>query len=521
MPSAVRPSTVRLGAVLLAAVLLLTACVPGSSPGEGRIRVSAVPGAAVDRPVLPAVDPDVPGLVAGLPGAGLTAYAKQQVAWSDCGEDTQCATVLAPLDYANPSQRAVTLALRRLAATRSPKLGTLFINPGGPGASGTGLVTRFDTDGLERYDVVGWDPRGTGGSTPVRCFGDEEADAYNSLDFSPDTEAERTAMIEAAYDLGTSCWERSGVLLEHISTIETVRDLDLLRQLVGDQRLHFLGYSYGTQIGATYAELFARSTGKLVLDAAVNITQDDDVIQAMGFDLALGNFADWCARQSCPLGGTKQKVLAAITGLFDRLDGSPLTTGGRLLTQSLAVTGTAAVLYGGTTAWPSLVTVLNAGIRGNGSGLLRAADSLNDRDQQGRYGTMFFAFPAISCLDTGEDKGVLDADRQWQEDIAKAPIFGRYFGPQYGCALWPVRPSRQLDITGADAEPLLVIGGTGDNATPYQQAVSMAEQLKSGVLVTYSGEGHGSYGGKSPCVDAIVVAYLVKGTVPADGVRCS
>ena len=135
------------------------------------------------------------------------------------------------------------------------------------------------------------------------------------------------------------------------------------------------------------------------------------------------------------------------------------------------------MLYGGKAAWPSLVAVLNAGIRGNGAGLLGAADSLNDRDQQGRYGTMFFAFPAISCLDTGEDKGVLDADRQWQEDIGKAPIFGRYFGPQYGCALWPVRPSRQLDITGADAGPLLVIGGTGDNATPYQQAVSMAEQL--------------------------------------------
>ena len=518
------PSAVRLSAVLLAA-LLLTACVPGSSPPtdppEGRIRVSAVPGTAVDRPVLPSVDPDVPGLVAGLAGDGLTAYATQQLAWSDCGEATECATVLAPLDYANPSQRAVTLALRRLAATRSPKLGTLFINPGGPGASGMSLVTRFDTGGLEQYDVVGWDPRGTGDSTPVRCFGDERADAYNSLDFSPDTDAERAAMIEATHDLGMSCWERSGVLLEHISTIETVRDLDLLRQLVGDEKLHFFGYSYGTQIGATYAELFAQSAGKLVLDAAVNITHDDDVIQAMGFDLALGNFADWCATQGCALGDTKQEVLAGITRLFDRLDGSPLPAGGRLLTQSLAVTGTAFLLYGGKAAWPSLVAILDAGLRGKGTGLLRAADSLNDRDQQGHYGTMFFAFPAISCLDTGEDEGVLDADRQWQEDIAKAPIFGRYFGPQYGCALWPVRPSRQLDITGADAGPLLVIGGTGDNATPYQQAVSMAEQLTSGVLVTYSGEGHGSYGGKSSCVDAIVVAYLVKGTVPADGVRCS
>ena len=518
-------SASRLSVLLLAASLALAGCdAPTATPTgqpDARIHISAVPGVAVDRPVLPEVDPAVAGLVGGLPGGDLTAYADQSLAWSDCGDGTQCASVLAPLDYADPAAKAVTLSLRRKAATATPKLGTLFINPGGPGASGKDQVATFETQGLEQYDVVGWDPRGVGDSTPVKCYGDAEAEAFNNLDLAPDSDNERSALIEGAYDLGKSCWENSGVLLEHISTVETARDLDLLRQLVGDKELHYLGYSYGTQIGATFAELYPANTGRLVLDAAVNITDSDDVIQAMGFDLALGNFAAWCASQRCELGASKQEVLDTITGLFDRLDSRPLGSGGRTLTQSLAVAGSAAFLYGGKDAWPTLVRALTSAIDGNGAILLRASDFLLDRDDKGRYGSLFFALQAISCLDSDDENGVIAADRVWEEDTAKAPIYGKYFGPQYSCALWPVRPARQLEIKGAGAKPLLVIGGTGDNATPYQQAVSMARQLESGVLVTYDGEGHGTFGGKSACVDRIVVAYLVKGTVPADGVRCS
>ncbi len=511
--------------LLVAACALLVACdapqPTPSAPVEGQIPISAVPGPAVDRPRLDPVTPDVAGLVAGLPGGDLGPYLEQELDWTDCGDNTECADVLAPLDYADPAARAVTLSLRRKPASAQPRLGSLFVNPGGPGASGKDLAARFAADGLEQYDIVGWDPRGTGDSTPVRCLTDAEADVYTSLDSSPETDAERVALIQAQLDFGEACWERNGALLEHISTIETVRDLDLLRRLVGDEELHYLGYSYGTQVGATYAELFGQHTGRLVLDAAVDITDDQEVIQAMGFDLALGNFAQWCADQQCRLGTDRQQVLSTITGLFDRLDGRPLQTGERSLTQSLAVTGTAAMLYGGEDAWPTLAAAVDAAVRGNGSGLLWGADVLNSRDEEGHYDAMFYAFPAISCLDDGTERGVLDADRLWQEDQRKAPVFGRYFGPQYGCSLWPVRPARQLDLRGADAAPLLVIGGTGDNATPYQQAVTMAEQLESGVLVTYEGEGHGAYGGKSECVDRIVVDYLVDGTLPEDGTRCT
>ena len=486
----------------------------------GGVTVSSEPGPAVDRPDLP--DPGVlpDGFAAAPAGEGLTGYLAQQLDWSDCGDGLQCARALVPLDYADPAGQAITLSLARRPATAEPRLGSLFVNPGGPGAPGSGLAGAFARRGLEQYDIVGWDPRGTGASTRVRCYGASATDQLEALDASPDDSGERTELVRATYEFGKACWESSGRLLEHISTIETVRDLDLLRRVLGDDQLHFFGYSYGTQIGATYAELFPFSVGRLVLDAAVNITDSDEVIQAMGFDLALGNFADWCAGANCPLGGTREAVLASITGLFDELDAAPLAVRGRRLTQSLAVEGVAQLLYGGTRAWPALAAYVEWARDGSGEALLWAADQLNARDDDGQYGAMFYAFPAISCLDN-LDHGVLDADALWAEDQGKAPIFGRYFGPQYTCALWPVRPAPQLELRGVGAAPILVIGGTGDNATPYQHAETMADQLESGVLLTYDGEGHGSYGGKSSCVDEAVVDYLVDGRLPGEGQVCT
>lgn len=517
------PSAGRAGFAALVAAVLLAGCTTTTAPTTpvDGIRISSVPGIAVDRPALPAATPKVSGLVAGLVGDGLAPYAKQSVKWTTCGDD-RCAKVVVPLDYANPGQTGVTIALRMKPATASPHLGALFVNPGGPGGSGQSLVDYFDTDGLEQYDIVGWDPRGTGESTPVRCLSDAQADAFLALDASPDDEEEREALIRANYDFGKACWERNGDYLNHIGTVDTVRDLDLLRQLLGAPKLNYLGYSYGTDIGAVYAELFGGNTGHLVLDAAVNITDDDSIIQAQGFDLALGDFATWCAKQGCGLGDSKDAVLSAITDFLDGLDSTPLEVGDRELTQTLAATGIADALYSGTDAWEALAAIIQRAQSGDGKYLLAAADSLNGRDAKGHYGALFFAFPAISCLD-GKDEGVLAADKQWTEDSAKAPIFGKYFGPAYNCALWPTRPSQRLQLhpTGASAQPLLVVGATGDPATPYQFAQWMAKQLKSATLVTYEGEGHGGYGGKSQCLDSIVVKYLVKGVVPTGDVRCT
>ncbi len=517
------------------ALTVLAACVPGQNPtptpqapslapssaapaGEV-ITVSAVPGLEVDRPTLDDPNAKPSGFEDAPAGDGLSGYEKQSLNWRTCGGEYECALVLAPLDYADPSAQAITLSLAKKEATKTPKLGTLFVNPGGPGASGRNLVTYFSSAGLEQYDIVGWDPRGTNDSTPVTCYGTEATDAFTELDSSPDDAAETDALIIGSYAFGKSCWENSGDLLEHISTVDTVRDLDLMRALVGDQKLSYLGYSYGTQIGAVYADLFPQRTGRLVLDAAVDITDDDSVIQAMGFDLALGNFAAWCARQNCSLGSSKDAVLKATTDFLEKLDSAPLAVGDRTLTQSLASTGIASYMYGGIPAWKVLAKDLKAAIDGDGKALLKAGDGLNDRQEDGSYGSLFYSFPAIGCADS-KDEGVVEAERRWAEDQKKAPIYGKYFGPGYTCALWPVHSQVQFKPTGSGAAPLLVVGATGDPATPYQNAVTMAQQLESGVLVTYQGEGHGTFGGKSKCVDSIVIAYLTKDTVPADGVKC-
>ncbi len=519
-------------AVGAAALLALAGCVPDAGPSQPApspaatsaapagevIGVSQTPGFQVDRPRLPASNATPDGFTDAPEGEGLSGYLKQTIQWRPCS-DYDCATIVAPLDYAEPGEQAITLSLARKRATQTPKLGTLFVNPGGPGASGRNLVTYFASKGLEQYDIVGWDPRGTNASTPVQCFGERDTDALNQLDSSPDDAAETEALIVGTYEFAKSCWENSGRLLEHISTVDTVRDLDLMRALVGDQKLTYLGYSYGTQIGSFYADLFPQRVGRLVLDAAVDITDDDSVIQAMGFDLALGNFAAWCARQGCELGSTKDEVLKAVTDFLERLDGAPLAVEDRKLTQSLAATGIAAYLYGGVPAWQVLARDLRAAIGGDGTRLLRSSDSLNDRDQDGSYGSLFYSFPAIGCADS-KDLGVVEAEQRWAEDQKKAPIYGRYFGPSYTCALWPVRSAPQFKPTGSGAAPILVVGATGDPATPYQNAVTMAKQLESGVLLTYEGEGHGSFGGKSSCVDRAVIAYLTAGTVPADGTRC-
>ncbi|MFT4296551.1 MAG: alpha/beta hydrolase [Micropruina sp.] len=514
------------------ALMVLTGCVPDAGPSQPApspsassaapagevIGVSQTPGFQIDRPRLAPSDAKPDGFADGLSGDGLTGYLKQSIQWRRCS-NYDCATILAPLDYANPSGQAITLALARKRATQSPKLGTLFINPGGPGASGRNMVTYFASKGLEQYDIVGWDPRGTNASTPVTCYGNAATDAYAQLDSSPDDDAETQALIVGNYEFGKACWENSGELLNHISTVDTARDLDLMRALVGDEKLSFVGYSYGTQIGSFYAELFPQRVGRLVLDAAVDITDDDSVIQAMGFDLALGNFAAWCARQGCSLGAGKDAVLKTITDFLDKLDGEPLTVGDRTLTQSLAATGIAGYLYGGVPAWQVLARDLQAALAGDGTRLLKSSDGLNDRTEDGSYGSLFYSFPAIGCADS-KDEGVVEAEQRWVADQKKAPIYGKYFGPGYTCALWPVHSGPLVKPTGSGAAPIVVIGATGDPATPYQNAVTMAEQLTSGVLLTYEGEGHGTFGGKSSCVDTLVIDYLTKGEVPADGTRC-
>lgn len=519
-------------ASILCAVTLLAACTPvppDPSPGPSAAVPSMVPtpsatfpaGATPDRQVdLPVADPpEIAGVEAAPPGEGLGRYFDQQLAWQPCDE-LECATALAPLDWAEPNGTAITLALRRRPASAEPRLGALFINPGGPGGAATDFVASFPHSGLERYDIVGVDPRGSGASTPVVCADPPATDAYYDLDFSPNDEAEKQALIDGSKDFAAACRANSGALLDHLGSVDAVRDFDLVRHLVGDASFNYLGVSYGTYLGALYAEMYPANVGRLVLDAAVNITDDDDVIQAQGFERALNAFIDDCAARTCTLGSTSDEVRATIISLLDQLDARPLLVGDRKLTQSQALSGMALFLYVGADAYLWLESAIVWATRqGDGAPLLSAADQLNDRRSDGSYGTLAYAFPAIGCKDSHDD-GVADEFRRWDEQKSVAPVFGTYSGPNIVCPVWPVKPDPFVRITGEGAAPIVVIGSTGDNATPYEHAVTMAEQLASGVLLTRFGAGHGSYTKGNACITSAVQRFLNDGIVPDDGTRC-
>jgi pimeloyl-ACP methyl ester carboxylesterase len=515
------------GLLGLLAVAALAACstVGPTFPTPTSQSPSSSPSASADglpadgRPLqpIPSVKPD--GFVDPPPGKGLARYREQRLSWTPCFDGLQCAKVRVPLDYGQPDRQAISIALAKRPATLSRRLGTLFVNPGGPGGSGISLVRAFRGGGLGEYDIVGWDPRGVGQSTPVQCANGGDLDHYLSMDVSPDDSAELTDLITETRALGRSCLQRSGVLLEYVSTAETVRDLDLLRGLVGDEKINYLGFSYGTKIGAGYAQLFAKRVGRMVLDGAVNIS-GSDVNQAQGFERALGNFASWCADQHCPLGGTKEEVLHSVAAFLARLDDHPIMVGNRSLTQQLGGTAVVFPLYGQQQAWGVLRDALVAAIRDHdGSRLLRLADQFDERNADGNFGQSIVAFPAIRCADSTADS-VRTAVRQSASLIKKAPTIGPFWGPDLTCPLWPVPAAPATPkIIGHGAAPILVIGTTGDPATPYEYAVGMAHQLDSGVLITLHGFGHIAYG-QSACVRDLVRNYLVEDIVPADGTTC-
>ena len=493
---------------------------PTPSAASGSPTASASPSPDEGRPVQP-IPPVVPDGFHDPPrGSGLARYQDQRLRWQSCGNGLTCAAVLAPLDYAEPDGTAITLALARREATSEPRLGTLFINPGGPGGSGTSYVGYFNPAGLEGYDIVGWDPRGVGYSTPVTCMGDEELERYYALDASPDDPAEERIRTEAVLAFGRSCLERSGELLQHVSTVETVRDLELLRGLVGDDKINYFGSSYGTRIGALYAELFPDRVGRLVLDGSVNISAADTISQTEGFERAFNNFATWCAREKCRLGDSKAAVLQRVKSYLEELDQQPLPVGDRVLTQQLGVEGVFYSMYGGQRSWEQLRDALVAAMFDrDGQALLTLGDRSNFRMDDGRYDQINYSFPAVRCLDS-QDVSVRVMERRYEQVSKAAPVLGRLGGADLTCVLWPVAPAPPPpSVDGAGARPIVVIGTTGDPATPYEYAVDMANRLKSGVLITFDGEGHLAYG-KSECVQGLVRDYLTRDQVPPDKSRC-
>ncbi|UYM03391.1 alpha/beta hydrolase [Solicola gregarius] len=467
----------------------------------------------------------------GVP-AELRPYYRQQVDWSSCSQG-DCATVKVPVDYAEPGGETTELALaRRPADDPDKRLGTLFINPGGPGGSGIDYLQTFtdqaSDDVLARYDIIGFDPRGVGTSDPVECVDDEELDKIVAADPDPDTSAETKAYVDSVVSMGKGCLAGSGALAENMSTIDVAKDLDVLRGLVGDELLTYAGASYGTFIGSTYAELFPKKVGRMVLDGAIDPSlslREATMAQAGGFEGALRAYAEDCVSggESCPLGDDVDAGMQKIGDFLEKLDDSPVETGdtNRPLTRSLAFYGIALPLYD-EQAWPALSQALGNAFGGDGALLLQYSDLYFDRTSGGYESNQFEAQSAVNCLDTSEDVSPADIRKAVPAYEKAAPVFGEIFAwSELTCGQWPIESAHKpLDIDGSGAAPILVVGTTRDPATPYEQAVSLAKELDSGVLLSRDGDGHTAYHRGNACIDETIDAYLLDGDVPDDGKEC-
>jgi pimeloyl-ACP methyl ester carboxylesterase len=463
--------------------------------------------------------------------AGLAAYYGQQLTWSRCG-DQECSWLTVPRDYADPSGATVRLRIARTSAPGDARLGSLVINPGGPGASGIDLagylVDSLDPRITRAYDIVGFDTRGVGESAPVECLTGPQTTAWLRADVTPDTRRERARLMALARGLARGCLERSADIARHVGSENTVRDMDILRQALGDEHLTFLGYSYGTYLGTKYAEQFPDRVGRFVLDGAVDPSMgimDVSREQAAGFQQALGRFADDCVRRSnCPWTGGRSAVLAGVQRLLADLDATPLPTEGRPLVQAEALTAVFYSMYS-PSMWPMLRSALSLAVAGDGSGLSDLAAYATDRVGPDRYLTnMASAFPAIACWDSpaSPDAAGLDrAARRWARGPAVPELSRALSWSNAPCSVWFGRAAGSpAPASTSTKAPILVIGGTYDPATPYSWAKALNRQLPTSTLLTYDGDGHTVYGGTSPCIDELVDAYLLDGRLPPTGTVC-
>ncbi|MFI5675038.1 alpha/beta hydrolase [Streptomyces cellulosae] len=477
----------------------------------------------------------------------------QKLSWEDCpapsaaegggeppsplpgGQEWQCATMKAPLDWAKPKGDTIDLALIRAKASgpAGRRIGSLVFNFGGPGGSGVTTLPAFSEDYATlrtRYDLVSFDPRGVGRSAPVECLNDPQLDVYFQQDATPDDAAERTELLDNTKEFNAACEENSKKLLPHVRTTDAARDMELMRQVLGDTKLHYFGISYGTELGGVYAHLFPRRVGRAVFDGVVDPTQNVEqgsLGQAKGFQLALDNFAEDCTSKTedCPIGDSAKDVQNRIAALLKSLDSKPLPgIAPRRLTQTAATNGIAQALYS-KDFWEYLTEGLEQAYDGNGQILMALSDSMNGRSQNGEYSNIAAANISINCADDKPRYTVADVERKLPEFRAASALFGGFLAwGMVSCTDWAVPGAADHpDVSAPGSAPILVVGNTGDPATPYGGARKMVDALGKGVGVelTYKGQGHGAYDTENECVRDAVNGYLLDGKLPTAGTVCS
>jgi pimeloyl-ACP methyl ester carboxylesterase len=466
----------------------------------------------------------------------LAGYYAQRLDWQPCGNGFDCARLLVPFDYSRPDGRRFSLPVIKLpAADPSRRIGALVINPGGPGGSGVqdalGARSELPAAVLARFDVVGFDPRSVAASQPaLSCLTGPQLDRYFATDDAPANAAQLADVIRASKLYAARCEQNSAALLPYVGTQNAARDMDILRSALGDSRLTYLGKSYGTYLGAWYAQLFPARVRALVLDGAVDPDTpalEADITQADGFEVALRSFAAHClATVGCPLGGSDGSVAAAmakVQALVTRADSVPLANqlgDGQVADGAMLLNGIAAALYS-KSYWPDLKTGLTNAFAGDGTVLVELANLLLERNPNGTYSNLADADIAVNCLDRPWPRDLAAWQAAAKQAAAQAPLFGApIVWGSLACAYWPV-PSYPLPrIRAAGARPILVIGTLRDPATPYRWAQALAGDLASGVLLGWNGDGHTAYGQGSACVDTIVNDYLISLSAPRSGTVC-
>ncbi|MBU6256687.1 MAG: alpha/beta hydrolase [Chloroflexi bacterium] len=502
----------RLTAMLLAATLAVAACGGDTTITSPSPTASFVPTGTIDWKSCPVTDPVTGG-----------------------NPELLCATITVPRDYLTPDGPTIELAVALLpAADQANKVGPLLLNFGGPGASGINILAESGRGVVpaeigNRFDLVAWDPRGVNRSAPVNCLSDIEMDDWAATPGIPDrpTTKDWTAALNDAQWFADKCKAGSGDLLAYIGTTASARDMESIRVGLGVAKLDYLGFSYGTALGAVFATLFPASTGHLILDGAVDMAPTDESEygeQGVSLQGALNRLFAWCdADSACPFGGGSSRK--AFDALMNRLDDRPLELqDGRSLNSTLAWTGVIMTLYN-RDYWDYAVQGLAGASEGDGYLLSLLADAYNDRSEDGSYkSNIMEAFPAISCIDSPTTPSIARYKAIYEKFVDRAPDFAA--GQASGgllCGVWPYKSADPLPkvINGAGAAPIMVVGTTGDPATPYTWAERMANLLESASLLTYVGEGHTGVGGKSACIDDAAITFLVTGTLPADGTRCN
>ena len=464
-------------------------------------------------------------------GDGLDGYYAQQLEWSECSDGFECSSFSAPIDYANPADGAMQISVIRKLATGTA-LGSLVLNPGGPGGSGIEYTTYAEyvvSDTLrENFDIVGFDPRGVGFSTPVECLDDEQTEEYIALDGSPDDQTEIDQAQAMSELFAQSCATNSPDTYKFLDTISAARDVDILRALLGDEKLNWLGKSYGTFLGATYADLFPERVGRMLLDGAIDPTLTNEKLsygQALGFELALTRFVDDCVTKSdCPLSASGAAGASEVGDLLIELDANPITLDdGRLFTQAMGTLGVVGSLYDKQYGWPELRTNLGLAFDGDFSGLASSVDFYTGRQSDGSYkDNSNDAIAAVNCLDrpdraTTEETAALASE--WKK---VAPNFGEYLAwSNISCSYWQAEATGvPKEITAPGTPTILVVGTVNDPATPYAWSQALAAQLSKGVLLTLDGDGHTAYYQGSKCIDEIVDNFYLTGEAE-DGITCT